>query len=132
MKKIKTIFIQVRTSEKEKWLTIGTRGSRYTDFTQTIREYDFIDFFNMIKYPFEPEWECDYFIAKYNIFTGSRKIVCLTRNMEMTNSSCSKIFIKQIAIEQDLDKISLKSLFDALPAKDFIEFIQDNVKNLMS
>ena len=44
----------------------------------------------------------------------------------MTEKSCSKIFIREIAIEQNVLDISFKTLTEVLPAKDFIEFIKDN------
>jgi len=128
MKKVKTIFIQVRTCDEENWVTIGARCSRYTEFTQAIREYDFMDFFLAVWSKRFYNWEFNYFKAKINFFTGTKKVICTTKNIEMTEKSCSKIFIKEIAFEQDLSNIHLKTLFEVLPAKDFIEFVQDNIK----
>ena len=128
MKKIKTIMIQVRTSDEEEWVTIGSRGSRYTDFTEAIREYDFNDFFYAVANERYYNWEHTYFKAKTNWFTGINRVVCVTKNIEMTELSCSKIFIKEKAFEQDINSITLKALFEVLPAKDFIEFVEDNKK----
>ena len=126
MKKIKTIIIQVRTCDEEEWLTIGSRGSRYTEFTQAIREYSFDDFFYAVLSKRYYNWEHTYFKAKINLFTRIKRVVCTTKNIEMTERTCSKIFIKEIAIEQDINSINLQMLCKALPAKDFIEFIKDN------
>lgn len=46
----------------------------------------------------------------------------------MTERSCSKIFIREIAIEQSISDISFKTLTEVLPTQDFIEFIQDIIK----
>jgi len=126
MKKIKTIMIQVRTSSEEEWLTIASKGTRYTYFEEARREYTFDEFFEAICNKRYYNWEHTYFKPKFNLFSRIRKIVCLTKNVEMTEESCSKIFIKEIAFEQDISNVSLKTLYDVLPAKDFIEFIKDN------
>ncbi len=126
MKKIKTILIQVRTSEKEEWVTIGSKGIKYTEFTQAIREYSFVDFYNAIFNERYYNWEHTFFTTRTNWLTGISRVVCLTKDIEMTEKSCSKIYIKEIALTQDINNITLKTLFEALPAKDFIEFIKDN------
>lgn len=127
MKKVKTIFIQIRTCDEEEWLTIGTKGTRYTDFTQSVREYNFIDFFSAIRNERYYNWEHTFFKAKINWLTRIRRVVCKTKNIEMTEKSCSKIFVKEIALEQDISNINLKTLIEVLPSKDFINFIQDNL-----
>lgn len=128
MKKIKTIFIQVRTCNEEEWLTLGAKCTRYTDFTEAIRDYNFEDFYYAIRNERVYNWEHTYFKARINWLTGIRRVVCLTKNIEMTEKSCSKIFIREIAVEQSISDISFKTLTEVLPTKDFIEFIQDNIK----
>lgn len=128
MKKIKTIMIQVRTSDEEEWETIGAKGIRYTEFTQAIREYSFEDFYNAIYNKRYYNWEHTFFTTRTNWLTRVRRVVCLTKNIEMTEKSCSKIYIKEIALTQDISNTSLKTLQEVLPAKDFIEFIKDNWK----
>ena len=144
MKKITTIMIQVRTSDEEEWVTIGSRGSRYTDFTEAIREYDFNDFFYAVANERYYNWEHTYFKAKTNWFTGINRVVCVTKinlmigfMVPMLKKMYSSILkslesledhCKKINIQQDINNITLKALFEALPAKDFIEFVEDNKK----
>ena len=94
MKKIKTIMIQVRTSDEEEWETVGSKGTKYTEFTQAIREYSFEDFYNAIYNERYYNWEHTFFTTKINWLTRVRRVVCLTKNIEMTEKSCSKIYIK--------------------------------------
>ena len=46
----------------------------------------------------------------------------------MTERSCSKIFIREIAVEQNVSDISFKTLTEVLPTKDFIEWMKDQLK----
>ena len=128
MKKIKTIFIQVRTCDEEEWLTLGAKCTRYTDFTEAIRDYNFEDFYYAIRNEKVYNWEHTYFKARINWLTGIKRVVCLTKNVEMTERSCSKIFIREIAIEQNVSDISFKTLTEVLPTKDFIEWMKDQLK----
>lgn len=125
-KKIKSIFIQIRTSSEEEWETICAKGTRYTNQEETIREYDFNDFWEAIANERYYNWEHTYFKASRSLFRRIKTLDCLLKNIRMTEESCSKIYVREIAFSVDISSTNIEALKEVLPAKDFIEFVKDN------
>lgn len=131
-KKIKTIYIQIRTSDDEEWETIAAKGTRYTSQEETIREYDFNDFWEAIANERYYNWEHTYFKASESFFRKIKTLDCLTKNIRMTEKTCSKIYVKEIALSVDISSTNIKALKEVLPAKDFIQFIKDEWQDIKS